>query len=193
MADAVDAAREQLIEAVGEADDDLMAKYLEGEELSPRKSSRRAAQGHRPAASPTRCSAGSAAKNIGVAPFLDALVADCPSPADVAPRTAHERRPATEHLKADAAGPLAALVFKTAADPFVGKLTYLRVFSGTLQRDSHVWNANHNADERVGQLIVLRGKTQDHVAAARRRRHRRGREARAHRDRRHALHEGTRS
>jgi len=64
-------------------------------------------------------------------------------------------------LPADAAGPLAAQVFKTTADPYVGKLTYLRVFSGTLKADTHVWNANKGADERVGQLFVVRGKTQD--------------------------------
>ena len=66
-------------------------------------------------------------------------------------------------LSADPAGPLAAQVFKTTADQFVGKLTYLRVVSGTLKADSHVWNANRHADERIGQLFVVRGKNQDAV------------------------------
>jgi elongation factor G len=69
-----------------------------------------------------------------------------------------------KELKADAGGPLAAQVFKTTADPYVGKLTFLRVFSGTLKADSHVWNANRNADERVGQLFVVRGKNHEPAA-----------------------------
>src|SRR5207245_4523882 len=68
-------------------------------------------------------------------------------------------------VSADAGAPLAAQVFKTTADPYVGKLTFLRVFSGTLKADSHVWNANKNSDERVGQLFVVRGKTQEPVQA----------------------------
>jgi elongation factor G len=163
MKSAVEAARDQLIEAVCEADDDVMAKYLDGEELSPEELTAALRKGMSSGiAYPVFC--GSAAKNIAVARFLDALVADCPSPADVAPRTASNASGEVV-LKADASGPLAALVFKTAADPFVGKLTYLRVLSGTLHADSHVWDANREADERVGQLIVLRGKTQDHVTA----------------------------
>ncbi|HEY8172720.1 MAG TPA: elongation factor G [Dehalococcoidia bacterium] len=161
MAAAVAAAREQLIEAVAEADDDLLAKYLEGEEPTEEELTNALRKGI--AANLTHpVFAGSAAKNIGISKFLDALIADCPCPADVAPQTA-KAGGGEDVVNADASAPLAALVFKTAADPFVGRLTYLRVFSGTLKGDSHVWNANHNVDERVGQLIVLRGKTQDHV------------------------------
>ncbi|HZP58658.1 MAG TPA: elongation factor G [Dehalococcoidia bacterium] len=163
MQAAVAAAREQLIEAVCEADDDVMARYLEGEELSADELTGALRKGI--AAGVTYpVFVGSAAKNIGVTAFLDAIVADGPSPADVAPRIARADG-GEEPLKADPAGPLAALVFKTSADPFVGKLTYLRVVSGTLKADSHVWNANHNVDERIGQIIILRGKTQDHVTA----------------------------
>jgi elongation factor G len=163
MADAVAAAREQLVEAVAEADDDLLNKYLEGEELTPEELTSALRKG---IASRVvfPVFAGSATKNVGVSKFLDALVADAPSPADVAPRKA-QAGGSEEELKADPSGPLAAQVFKTAADPFVGRLTYLRVVSGVLKGDSHAWNANQNADERVGQLIILRGKTQDHVPA----------------------------
>jgi elongation factor G len=163
MADAVAAAREQLVEAVAEADDDLLNKYLEGEELTPEELTSALRKG---IASRVvfPVFAGSATKNVGISKFLDALVADAPSPADVAPRKAAANG-SEEQLKADPAGPLAAQVFKTAADPFVGRLTYLRVVSGILKGDSHAWNANQNADERVGQLIILRGKTQDHVPA----------------------------
>ncbi len=161
MASAVASAREQLVEAVAEADDDLLAKYLEGEELSEDELTGALKKG---IASGIVCPvfAGSAAKNIGVAKFLDALVADCPSPVDVAARTA-KNSAGDEQLVVDAAAPLAAIVFKTCADQFVGHLNYLRVVSGTLKADSHVWNANHHADERVGPLIVLKGKTQDHA------------------------------
>ncbi len=163
MADAVAAARDQLVEAVAEADDDLLAKYLEGatptaEELTAALKKGIAAGMVYPVF------ATSSTKNIGVSKLLDALVADCPSPAEVAPRTANNSSGEAQ-LKADASAPLAALVFKTAADQFVGRLTYLRVISGTLKGDSHVWNANHSVDERLGQIITLKGKTQDHAPA----------------------------
>ncbi len=161
MADAVASAREQLVEAVAEADDDLLNKYLEGEELTPDQLTSALRKGIA-AGIIFPVFAGSATKNVGISKFLDALVANGPSPADVAPRKAKVGG-SEEELNADPAGPLAAQVFKTAADPFVGRLTYLRVVSGVLKGDSHVWNANQNADERIGQLIILRGKTQDHV------------------------------
>ncbi len=161
MADAAASAREQLVEAVAEADDDLLAKYLDGEEPAPEELTAALKKGTAEGVV-YPVFAGSSTKNIGVSKFLDALVADCPSPADVAPRAAKSAA-GEEQLKADAAGPLAALVFKTSADQFVGRLTYLRVVSGTLKGDSHVWNANQSADERVGQLILLKGKTQDHA------------------------------
>jgi elongation factor G len=163
MADAVASAREQLIEAVAEADDEVLNKYLEGESLSDEELTSCLRKGI--ASNVTYpVLVGSSTKNIGVSKFLDALVADCPSPADMAPRTA-KTAAGEEEVRGDASGPLAAMVFKTSADPFVGRLTYFRVVSGTIKGDSHVWNVNHNADERIGQLIVLKGKTQDHAPA----------------------------
>ncbi|HEX5479706.1 MAG TPA: elongation factor G [Dehalococcoidia bacterium] len=161
MADAIAAAREQLIEAICEADDDVMAKYLEGEDLGEEELIAALRKG---IATGTVYPVfpGSALKNVGIGRLLTALITECPSPADVAPRVA-QGASGDEPLKADSGAPLAALVFKTAADPFVGKLTYLRVLSGTLKGDSHVWDANQDADERVGQIIILRGKTQDHA------------------------------
>jgi elongation factor G len=161
MADAVAAARDQIIEAIAETDDDLLNKYLEGEEISEEVITRDLKKGVA-LGIVFPVFVGSATKNIGVTKFLDALVADCPSPADMAPQTAMAGAE-EEALTADASGPLAAFVFKTSADPFVGRLTYLRVVSGTLKGDSHVWNANRNADERLGQLSVLKGKAQEHV------------------------------
>ncbi len=155
--------REQMVEAVCEADDDLLAKYLDGEEPTEEELTLAMRKG---VAMGILCPvfAGSSAKDIGINKFLDALVADCPAPSEDEPRVAKNSAGDVE-LPADSSGPLAAQVFKTAADPFVGRLTYLRVVSGTLKGDSHVWNANHNADERIGQLIVLRGKAQDHVSS----------------------------
>lgn len=159
MAGAVAAAREQLVEAVAEADDNLLNKYLEGEELSADEITAALKKGIA-AGIVIPVFAGSATKLIGVSKLLDAMIADCPSPTDLPPVQAGGKE-----LTANPAGPLAAFVFKTTADPFVGRLTYLRVVSGTLKGDSHVWNANHNVDERVGQLSIVRGKTQEHVAA----------------------------
>jgi elongation factor G len=103
----------------------------------------------------------SATKNIAVPRTLTALVQYGPSPVDRGDVTAHDEAGGEVTLKADPNGPLAVLAFKTSADPYVGKLTYLRVVSGTLSPDSHVWNANRKSDERVAQLFALRGKTQD--------------------------------
>jgi len=154
--------REQLIEAVAETDDTLLSKFLEGEELSADelRSGLRAAV----------CSGGvvpilvgTATKNIAVPRVLDAIVSYAPSPADRPEVTAKDDGGNEVQLKADPNGPLAVLAFKTSADPYVGKLTYLRVTSGTLSADSHVWNANKKAQERIGQLFFMHGKTQEHT------------------------------
>ena len=155
LAAEIEALRGQLLEAVVENDEDLMNKYLEGEELSVDDINRGLALGVA-AGDLVPVFAASAAKSIGVARFLDAVAAYFPSPLDAPAKTADGA-----DLAPDPAGPLAAQVFKTTADPYVGKLTYLRVFSGTLKADSHVWNANRGADERIGQPFVVRGKTQD--------------------------------
>jgi elongation factor G len=154
--------REKLVEAVAEADDDLLNKYLEGEDISNEEIDHALAAGiAQGLVYPVY--AGSAAKNIGVAGLLDAVAADFPSPTDVPARKAREGEGPEVELKADAGGPLAVFVFKTAADPYVGKLTYLRVVSGTLKGDAHAWNANRAKDERVGQLYLQRGKDQEAV------------------------------
>ncbi|MCK4696751.1 MAG: elongation factor G, partial [Dehalococcoidia bacterium] len=108
--------------------------------------------------------AGSAGRNLGAARLLDAICHYLPSPLDrehltaVNPTTKQE-----ETIDADPTGPLAALVFKTSADPYVGKLTYFRVYSGTIYSDSTVWNSTRERQERIGQLYVLRGKNQEPV------------------------------
>jgi len=161
MATQVSQARDALIEAVAEADDDLTMKYLEGEELSPEEV-RRGLEAGIAGGSVIPVMVASAAKVTGVQRVLDAVAQYFPSPA-AATVKAKDAAGAEVELKADPSGPLAAQVFKTTADPYVGKLTYLRVFSGTLKADSHVWNAARNADERIGQLFLVRGKTQEPV------------------------------
>src|SRR5262249_54541828 len=107
---------------------------------------------------------GSATRNIGVACLLDEIAANFPSPRDVPPAEAAKSNGESETLAADPAGPLAALVFKTTADPYVGKLTYFRVYSGALHSNSEVWNAGRSHAERIGQLFSVRGKTQEPTA-----------------------------
>lgn len=154
--------RDDMVAAVAETDEDLTLKYLEGEEISEdelRAALHTAAE--RGAIVPVL--AASATKNIGVTRVLQSIVEMMPSPVEEAPYKA--KTPAGEEieLSCDPAGPLAALVFKTSADPYVGRLTYFRVYSGTFKSDSHVWNANRSKDERVGQVFFLRGKNQENT------------------------------
>ncbi|HWO73915.1 MAG TPA: GTP-binding protein, partial [Dehalococcoidia bacterium] len=155
LAGEIDSLRSQLMETVAENDEDLLNAYLENGELSPEELQRGLAIGVA-AGDLVPVLVASSAKTIGVARVLQAFVDYFPAPTDKAVKTEDGKE-----LRADPAGPLAAQVFKTTADPYVGKLTYLRVFSGTLKADSHVWNANRGADERIGQLFVVRGKNQE--------------------------------
>jgi len=150
--------RSKLIEAIVETDEDLMTKYFADEELTPEELARTLHGGldHR-LIIPVVCSA--AARQIGVRQLLHTIGASGPSPADRDPIAAGD-----VELVAKSDGPQAVLVFKTAADPYVGKLTYLRVISGTIASDSHLWNANKGADERLGTLYIQRGKDQEPIA-----------------------------
>ncbi len=158
-------ARLQLIEAAAEGDDELLMKYLEGESLSADE----VMQGLRKAVragSVVPVLAAGAAANLGVVPLLDALRELAVSPADAGPIAALD--PASNEpieLTADPAGPLAALVFKTTADPYVGKLTCVRVYSGTFASDSRPTNARTGHEERVGQLFFLSGREQTPATA----------------------------
>jgi elongation factor G len=163
LAAEVAARRDQLVEAASEADDDVMTKYLEGEEITSEELDgclRKAVRSGLVA--PVLI--GSGAKDVGVRGLMDAIVRYLPSPADAAEivvtdvKTGKERK-----LVADPNGPLVTRVFKTTADPFVGRLTYVRVLSGTLQGQGHAFNSTHNADERLGQLLLLHGKEQENV------------------------------
>ena len=160
MADAVEEARLSLIEAAAEGEDALMEKYFEEMTLTADEIRRglraRIAQGD---VAPVLC--GSAAMNIGVRSLMRLVIDLLPSPRDAAPYEAVN--PATNQrveLQSDPAGPLAAQVFKTVADPYVGKLSYFRVFSGTVESDSRLYNSRTGNEERLGQLYTVRGKEQ---------------------------------
>jgi elongation factor G len=158
-------ARVQLVEAAAEGNDDLILKYLEGEELTEDE----VRLGLRAAicnGTVIPVLAVAATANIGTRALLDALVAYAPSPADRGPIMA-EGAAGEEALEPSELAPLAALVFKTAADPYVGKLTYFRVYGGIVEADSRVWNSRAEAEERLGSLYVMRGKEQIQVARLR--------------------------
>jgi elongation factor G len=159
LQDEAKAMREQIVEVAAETDDELIMKYLEGAELSIDEIRHGLAVA---VASgkvvPVLC--GSATQNSGVRLLQDAIVRYMPSPAAAEATATQVRDGSEEALKATPAGPLAALVFKTMADPYVGKLTYFRVYSSVLESDSRVLNANESEEERIGQLFFLLGKEQ---------------------------------
>jgi len=146
--------RLKLIESIADHDDSLMEAYLEGEEISPERMRaviRRATLDT--SITPVLC--GSAFKNKGVQPLLDAIVAFLPSPLDVPP--VKGIKPGGEEVTRKTAddAPFAALAFKVAADPHVGKLTYLRVYSGTLKAGSYVYNSSRERRERISRILQM--------------------------------------
>ncbi|HEX9057544.1 MAG TPA: elongation factor G [Ktedonobacterales bacterium] len=140
--------RDQLVESAVESDDDLMNKYLEGEELTE-ADLRRAIKLGVTTNGLVPVALGSTAKNVGIHTLLDAIVEYLPSAAEAA-------------TGADAG--VAALVFKTIVDPQKGQLSLFRTFSGSVKSDTHIYNVSQNADERLGQLVTVRGKNQESVA-----------------------------
>ncbi len=158
LLDEAETARMELIEAAAEGEDALLEKYLEGEELTSQEILRGLKKILRAGEFvPVLIASGGA--EIGLRPLLDVLVDLMPSPAEVEPVTA-QGKDGDEKLSPVDSGPLAAYVWKTTADPFVGKITYFRVYSGMMTSDSRVWNQAKNEEERVGGLHLLRGKEQ---------------------------------
>jgi elongation factor G len=163
MLDLVHEHRERLVEAIAETDDHLMEKYLEGEEISTdelRVALRQATI--RSQLVPVLC--GTALRNKGVQPLLDAIVDYLPSPLDIPamagtnPYTGKE-----EERAADPNGPLAALCFKIVTDPYMGRLAYVRIYSGTLVNGSTYQNANKEKKERIGQLVRMRANQREEM------------------------------
>lgn len=164
MRDAAETARMEMMEFAAESDDELMLKYLDDEDLTHEEIIGALSQGAKNG-SLVLVLAGSATKNIGARRLLDAIVDMMPSPTEVSVRAIEGASGEEVALSADANGPLVVQVFKTLADPFVGKLTYFRVFSGTLTSDSRAYNVNQETEERLGQLFEVRGKEQTPVDA----------------------------
>jgi elongation factor G len=161
--EAAEAARLTLVEAVAETDEDLMMRYLEGEELSADElvAAIRAATLTSEIV-PVLC--GTALKNKGVQPMLDAIVDYLPSPLDVPPVKAIDAKTEEEVTREpDPDGPLAALAFKIAVDPHVGKLCYVRVYSGTLKSGSYTLNTSKGDRERVGRLLLMHANHREEV------------------------------
>jgi len=161
LADKVTEYRAALIEAIAETDDELLMKYLEGEQLTDDEVIKGVKLGVTSGKlAPIFCA--SAQKNVGVKSFLDACVHYLPSPADVPAAVGTNLKSGAEESRPAArTAPFSAVVFKTMADPFVGKLSLFRVCSGAFKSDSTVFNSSKEAQERVGQLFVVRGKTQE--------------------------------
>ena len=155
MKDVADEYREKLLEAVAEFDDDLMEKYLGGEEVSEEEikaAIRKATIACKMC--PVTC--GTSYRNKGVQPMLDAVVDYMPAPTDIPP--IQGINPDTEeedHRPSSDEEPFAALAFKVMTDPYVGKLTFFRVYSGTLQSGSYVYNSTKGKKERIGRILQM--------------------------------------
>ena len=160
----LEAARERLIEAAAENDDTLADKYLEGEELS-QSEIENAVRSAIWEGELVPILATSATKGLGIGEFLDMVCDFLPSPVDgVKPELVDAVKKEPLELNVAPDGPLAAFVFKTSADPFVGKLSIFRVYQGTIKSNSEVWNPVREQSERIGQLYLPRGKSQENVA-----------------------------
>jgi len=158
FADDVETARMELIEAAAEGEDALLEKYLEGEDLTAEEIARGLKKVILSGSYvPVFVAAGSA--ELGLAPLLDAMINLMPSPLEAQTAVA-QGKDGDEPLRPADNEPLAAYVWKTTADPFVGKITYFRVYSGMLTSDSRVWNQNKSTEERFGTVHLLRGKEQ---------------------------------
>ncbi|HTM32669.1 MAG TPA: elongation factor G [Vicinamibacterales bacterium] len=172
MMDEVKVFREKLIEKVSEADDKLLEKYLGGEELTVDEIKgalrKRAIESVRKESAPfVPVICGSAFKNKGVQPMLDAVVDFLPSPLDIPPVTGTDPdgkdADAILERKADDKEPFSALAFKIMTDPFVGQLTFFRVYSGTLNAGSSVLNSTKGKTERVGRLLKMHANKREEI------------------------------
>ncbi len=156
--DQVEELRMEIIEAAAEGSDELLMKYLEGETLSEDEiigGLKKAIMAQ--TFVPVLVSSGTA--NVGMAPLLNSIVKLMPAPGELG-TVLGEGAKGEEELESTDAGPYAAYVWKTTADPYVGKITYFRVYSGSVSSDSKVWNHQQSEEERFGNISVMRGKQQ---------------------------------
>jgi elongation factor G len=165
MADDVEHWRHEMFEALADYDEHVMDAYVHGTDPSAedlRRAIRRATLAN--SATPVLC--GTAFRNKGVQPLLDAIVTYLPSPADVPPLAGHIPGDGTATRSPSDEEPFSALAFKIAADPYVGKLTYFRVYSGTLRAGSHVLNSTKDRKERVGRILQMHANHREDEPAA---------------------------
>jgi len=166
VADQAAEMRESLIEFIAESDDELLEKYLDGQELSKEELARGLTAGIRSGGF-VPVLAGSAVRNIGVQALLDLIVDGFPSPMDrSAFKGAHPVSGEAEERQPDENAPFSALVIKTISDPYAGKLTVFRIISGTLSADSGFYNPAKEQKEKFGQLYYLEGKAQVSIESA---------------------------
>lgn len=163
MVDLANEYREKLLESLAEHDEDLMMKYLEGEEVTSeeiKKAIRVAAT--KVAITPVLC--GSSYKNRGVQPLLDAIIDYLPSPIDIPPvkGISNKTDEEEERLSSDDE-PFSALAFKIVTDPYVGKLAYFRVYSGSLKSGSYVLNSTKGKKERIGRILLMHANKREDV------------------------------
>ncbi len=154
--------RQNLLEALAETDEFIMEKYLEGEAISPselREAIRRATINL--SINPVLC--GSAYKNKGVQPLLNAIVAYMPSPLDIPSIEGVDDNEEPVERHASDEEPFSALAFKIVADPYVGKLAYFRVYSGTLSAGSYVYNSTKGKKERIGRILMMHANKREEV------------------------------
>jgi elongation factor G len=168
MADAAAAAREKLLDEVSHHDDELVEMILEEQEISPerlKEAIRKATLAIQ--ITPVLC--GSSFKNKGVQPLLDAVLDYLPSPLDVPPVEGFEPEKGSDnggvpaHRDASDDEPFAALAFKIMADPYVGKLTYFRVYSGQLDAGARILNVNTGRTERIGRILMMHANEREEV------------------------------
>jgi len=163
LAEEAQSARNHLVELIAESDEDLTMKYLEGEEISVEelKAGLRKAT---LAGTLVPVLTGSALKNKGVQPMLDAVIDFLPSPLDVPAVTGIDPKTDEEVTRAvDPAAPFSALAFKIATDPHVGKITFIRVYSGTLQSGSRVLNSTKGETERISRMVLMHANDREEI------------------------------
>ena len=162
MKQLADEYHEKLIEAVADFDDKLLEKFFSGEKIS-RGELIEAIRKATIALDIVPVTCGSSYRNKGVQPLLDAIVDFMPSPLDIPPVTGLNSRGDEEERKADDNAPFSALAFKIMVDPFVGKLAFIRVYSGTLRTGSTIYNSTKDKRERIGRLLQMHANTREDI------------------------------
>ncbi len=159
LTDRITQIKNSLNELIAETDEELMEKFFSGEEFTADEMQKGIKAGiANGTITPVFC--GSAFQNLGVRELMDSIVAFMPSPEAVKVKAQKAGKDELVEIKPDPAASLAALVFKTIADPFVGKISMFRVYSGTLKSDSSVFNSTTERTEKIGQIFIMRGKKQ---------------------------------